>query len=269
MSSTFSATAFQSTLPARGATTLRYQYLLEATFQSTLPARGATVLNWYLVKGCVFQSTLPARGATDLVTLTRRDQGISIHAPCTGSDNSSSSSRAARTDFNPRSLHGERRNDSDHFREVAISIHAPCTGSDCFGAIAAVRDGISIHAPCTGSDSSALSRGLPLMKFQSTLPARGATNRNDTVDERQHFQSTLPARGATGVIGVPCASAVDFNPRSLHGERRATLIISSSRDLISIHAPCTGSDRTTICRQHLVHNFNPRSLHGERPIRVY
>ena len=168
---------FQSTLPARGATTLRYQYLLEATFQSTLPARGATVLNWYLVKGCVFQSTLPARGATDLVTLTRRDQGISIHAPCTGSDEmiqtifvrsrfqSTLPARGATrfaqrvlfplVDFNPRSLHGERllwrdsRRSGWHFNPR--SLH----GERLFSSISwSAADEISIHAPCTGSDES-------------------------------------------------------------------------------------------------------------------
>ena len=58
-------------------------------------------------------------------------------------------------------------------------------------------------------------------RFQSTLPARGATEldmeRCDT--EEQAFQSTLPARGAT----VP-------------GYEEAV------REFISIHAPRTGSD---------------------------
>ena len=80
--------AFQSTLPARGAT-FRREVLLHLLhrFQSTLPARGATrnrPKRAAARRG--FQSTLPARGATK--------------GP-TASDSSSA-------DFNPRSPHGER-----------------------------------------------------------------------------------------------------------------------------------------------------------------
>ena len=60
-----SGSVFQSTLPARGATSSgSTRRTSEFSFQSTLPARGAT--QW---QGCIdavieFQSTLPARGAT-------------------------------------------------------------------------------------------------------------------------------------------------------------------------------------------------------------
>ena len=101
-----------------------------------------------------------------------------------------------------------------------ISIHAPREGSDLTEGeyFSVVR--ISIHAPREGSDENA---GSPLRsghRFQSTLPARGATSEfiypTFTVDfnprsprgERHclvlfpiksiQFQSTLPARGATG-----------------------------------------------------------------------
>ena len=37
-------------------------------------------------------------------------------------------------------------------------------------------------------------------------------------------------------------SGKDFNPRSLHGERRRLQRQASAVFLISIHAPCTGSD---------------------------
>ncbi len=79
---------FQSTLPARGATSIaRFWRIINGLFQSTLPARGATA-------ACVrkpsryleFQSTLPARGATDHQTAAQRIPHISIHAPRTGSD---------------------------------------------------------------------------------------------------------------------------------------------------------------------------------------
>ena len=168
-----------------------------------------------------FQSTLPARGATKSADAAGMP---SMH-------------------FNPRSLHGER----------LTIIWTSCLGlsfQSTLPARGATADEdaeqyclrISIHAPCTGSDwTSCL--GLSEKRFQSTLPARGATS----------FSAT----------GFP--SVVNFNPRSLHGERRvlsqqllqrqrfqSTLPArgattssppTSPISSISIHAPCTGSDR--------------------------
>ena len=101
---------------------------------------------------------------------------ISIHAPCTGSDECNFNRRESRCDFNPRSLHGERRESmplmAQHpqvfqstlpargategggkkWWDALISIHAPCTGSDQVAQPQRAQGGISIHAPCTGSD---------------------------------------------------------------------------------------------------------------------
>ena len=58
-----------------------------------------------------------------------------------------------------------------------ISIHAPRTGSDAdISAIGKDKYNISIHAPRTGSDLIGEDPGdIVTVKFQSTLPARGAT----------------------------------------------------------------------------------------------
>ena len=123
---------------------------------------------------------------------------------------------------------------------------------------------ISIHAPRTGSDDEADKADNKLYKFQSTLPARGAT----------YFLYVFP----------PCV--FNFNPRSPHGERRfdagqdAPLDLFQStlpargatgafRDVpraavISIHAPRTGSDWICRASSKSAHDFNPRSPHGER-----
>ena len=146
---------FQSTLPARGATSLStVQYLCypisihaprtgsdqkalktgadPVIFQSTLPARGATLHQFAMICPCLsFQSTLPARGATRIsAEAYTRLKLISIHAPRTGSDYIL----------------------QDIVDVSQISIHAPRTGSDgkTYGALKYVI--ISIHAPRTGSD---------------------------------------------------------------------------------------------------------------------
>ena len=62
---------------------------------------------------------------------------------------------------------------------------------------ARLEDAISIHAPRTGSDDDEAAN-TKIVRFQSTLPARGATAADASrkvLDKK--FQSTLPARGAT------------------------------------------------------------------------
>ena len=78
-------------------------------------------------------------------------------------------------------------------------------------------------------------------RFQSTLPARGATQTDDDGIGRKLFQSTLPARGATPYTSSARQASADFNPRSPHGERHATTRVPLP-----------------------VNYFNPRSPHGER-----
>ena len=67
---------FQSTLPARGATTTSRRSATSTRFQSTLPARGATRIQ------LAISIHAPARGASCYAQVSV----ISIHAPRTGSD---------------------------------------------------------------------------------------------------------------------------------------------------------------------------------------
>ena len=59
-----------------------------------------------------FQSTLPARGATFSEEEAAAYIMISIHAPRTGSDDAKEEGRQDRRNFNPRSPHGERRDNA-------------------------------------------------------------------------------------------------------------------------------------------------------------
>ena len=122
---------------------------------------------------------------------------ISIHAPRTGSDFSSSRIVLISSNFNPRSPHGER----------------PATPNAI----------------------------VSMVTFQSTLPARGATQSSTFITHLSAFQSTLPARGATRFSMLADTTFKHFNPRSPHGERQN----SSGSYTAGLH-------------------FNPRSPHGER-----
>ena len=123
---------FQSTLPARGATTPtarrgaagcdfnpRSPHGERPTqacdtrntiqFQSTLPARGATrwtVKNTRLEK---FQSTLPARGATSASRYPSRERSFQSTLPARGATRALRLRMQPNGHFNPRSPHGERQ----------------------------------------------------------------------------------------------------------------------------------------------------------------
>ena len=106
-------------------------YLL--AFQSTLPARGATPVLMAAARGTDISIHAPRTGSDEISALAPSDREISIHAPRTGSDTLRITSRwltswisthAPRTgsddcavraaskaawDFNPRSPHGEQQ----------------------------------------------------------------------------------------------------------------------------------------------------------------
>ena len=148
---------------------------------------------------------------------------------------------------------------------LPISIHAPRTGSDtntergdAIGrdfnprsphgerltglSITGSTETISIHAPRTGSDKTLTLENRAADAFQSTLPARGATRSCKARRTPTHY----------------------FNPRSPHGERQPRMKTCRLDEVISIHAPRTGSDLLTTPAFRGTSHFNPRSPHGER-----
>ena len=212
-------------------------------FQSTLPARGATGCGLRLSCGGAFQSTLPARGATCPCSRQRADRYNFNPRSLHGERPFSCPSARAYSNFNPRSLHGERRcRARRRAPRCRISIHAPCTGSDAALVPCAVCQAFQSTLPARGATARARARRRTF-SFQSTLPARGATRHlrksapvspgfqstlpaRGATDYMMHprrsakvFQSTLPARGATQLIICLNDRRINFNPRSLHGER--------------------------------------------------
>ena len=128
------------------------------------------------------------------------------------------------------------------------------------------------------------------VQFQSTLPARGATEWLDVgFNVSRPFQSTLPARGATR-NQMRANRAIQFQSTlPARGATATGTVYQPGYFLISIHAPRTGSDaalrhkhsnrqrfQSTLPARgatgHLVetapdlYHFNPRSPHGERPV---
>ena len=149
--------------------------------------------------------------------------------------------------FNPRSPHGER-----HYQRRYC---------------ASARSNFNPRSPHGERHCSGVVHGSMLLEFQSTLPARGATQlKRDEAHVCNRISIHAPRTGSD--IGgaellnllleyfnprsphgerriADCAidcSSLHFNPRSPHGERHATLALLQSLHRISIHAPRTGSD---------------------------
>ena len=194
-------------------------------------------------KGFVISIQAPRTGS-DIRHAERHNQHghISIHAPRTGSD-ACGRCRNARMDyFNPRSPHGERRQEAiDAIMRYIFQSTLPARGATA--------------SPPTST---------PITTFQSTLPARGATWTEKRLQSaKEHFNPRSPHGERRHTANHP-DSGTYFNPRSPHGERhlvltcnlRATYFNPRSPhgerpvyqpgyfldNAISIHAPRTGSD---------------------------
>ena len=192
---------------------------------------------------CTISTHAPRTGSDRNFRVDAGRQGISTHAPRTGSDAeavsgccrtkrfqptlpargataAASRTAPAATDFNPRSPHGERRagvcrkrhgdgisthaprTGSDSARQTAtlqvcISTHAPRTGSDADRILSNMRQIISTHAPRTGSDKQLLTLGQKALNFNPRSPHGERRSRSWFAIQVYPFQPTLPARGAT------------------------------------------------------------------------
>ena len=255
-------------------------------FQSTPPARGATSDFQRRIPFSEFQSTPPAKGATyDMIDATSINI-ISIHAPREGGDNERRATQPAEANFNPRPprrgrLHAARaacwrrefqstppRGGRHHpyhqwqrrgtFQStpprggrhyiIILCIYyfpyfnpRPREGGDQASRPENVVDGISIHAPARGATPHGRSAELYKTRFQSTPPRGGRpAKRLEYQSIRRAFQST-PPRG-----GRHCPAAFQYQPGaiSIHAPARGATVTSNGAAhsvQISIHAPARGA----------------------------
>ena len=171
-----------------------------------------------------FQSTLPLRGATISSISFNSKEGISIHAPLTGSDSALSEYRRVMLYFNPRSPYGERLQSNDRHR---------------------LSWGFQSTLPLRGA-TTASNPVINGLKFQSTLPLRGATHRPMMPNGDKEFQSTLPLRGATNRPKMPIQPPRFQSTLPLRGATKSYRLFLDHGS-ISIHAPLTGSDPSRNC----------------------
>ena len=204
---------FQSTLPARGATTDALPiFSCSGNFNPRSPHGERLISPSVLKIDCVtFQSTLPARGATlrhMQLAFTSNFNPRSPHGERLSSDGAVISAN----NFNPRSPHGERPSKPHPVPQNPVHFNPRSPHGErrlmlLFSADDCHFNPRSPHGERLQRNSQAVS-GL---KFQSTLPARGATFRSSSRrSEHNSFQSTLPARGATLMKLLPAAMGLLF-----------------------------------------------------------
>ena len=167
---------------------------------------------------------------------------ISIHAPRTGSDpychfvfggtggfQSTLPARGATglrlvcnnkgRHFNPRSPHGERRD----LQSSRLSV-------DNFNPRSPHGERRSYRFFCLGKN-----------RFQSTLPARGATWRFAHVANSDNISIHAPRTGSDFVVLMGLIVLHHFNPRSPHGERRFDTIQDCIRKVFQSTLPARGA----------------------------
>ena len=148
------------------------------------------------------------------------------------------------TNFNPRSPHGERPDGNlAAIQFLIFQSTLPARGATITARALALALSISIHAPRTGSDEISALAPSDRENFNPRSPHGERLKAAEDVRRFRGFQSTLPARGATGVRGGRAGrDGISIHaPRT--GSDRSSADAGTDSQTISIHAPRTGSDR--------------------------
>ena len=164
--------------------------------------------------------------------------------PVRGATSFSRAAFAGSCYFNPRSPCGERRGAGRRIRGNRL---------------------ISIHAPRAGSDIQKLAFLSDSLGFQSTLPVRGATQRQKNRWELFYISIHAPRAGSDPTSKKSLGVILYFNPRSPCGERRRATRWQRSTARFQSTLPVRGATRIwTVCHRCVSADFNPRSPCGER-----
>ncbi len=235
-------------------------------FQSTRPARGASVL-LHMVHHAPFVSIhAPRAGRVDATLFAQgAERSFNPRAP--------RGARLARSrQVNPvfafqstRPARGASRRNREEQSDAKFQSTRPARGASLFAQLQRVRHRVSIHAPRAGRVHS--ERHLSSVAVSVSIHAPRAGRVAQGLDGQWHateFQSTRPARGASEflppfelVIGVSIHA-----PRA--GRVIAAMFMGNSKQ-VSIHAPRAGRVREAVLLHLILSGFNPRAPRGARP----
>ena len=257
---------FQPTLPARGATALKYVQRQPRIFQPTLPARGATSFHPRAAGIARHFNPRSPHGERPERPWKRTPTGaISTHAPRTGSDAAKEalvraatiSTHAPRTGSDParwRTSCGARR-----FQPTL-----PARGATWAGATKSTRPRYFNPRSPHGERPPQLGGITMTTDFNPRSPHGERPNRKMKGVLTMAISTHAPRTGSDRRHGTPRLTRADFNPRSPHGERPATLTTASSPTAFQPTLPARGATHCTDGLTPQGIHFNPRSPHGER-----
>ena len=168
-----------------------------------------------------------------------------------------------------------------------ISIHAPREGSDTAGDARLGRDAHFNPRSPRGERPHDQPENERHNRFQSTLPARGATELLIHITQRTRdfnprsprgerpppgrslskdlaFQSTLPARGATSCALLTPSFSLFQSTLPARGATPVLSLLSPSLSKFQSTLPARGATYSYRISSRAGHHFNPRSPRGER-----
>ena len=202
-------------------------------FQSTLPARGATTVRAIVEKAKRISIHAPRTGSDS--TQESPKTGLAHFNPRSPHGERRYQFQTLDTSckvyFNPRSPHGERLYIpplllvSHQFQSTLPARGAtPCLDDSNVGVV------ISIHAPRTGSDRAARDFREGLEDFNPRSPHGERPNTPDLYVSLEGISIHAPRTGSDTAPFCGHHSRIpDFNPRSPHGERLRKVTILSIR----------------------------------------
>ena len=176
--------------------------LKSAVFQSTPPARGATTPTRCWSASSSISIHAPREGGDIEVGAGGLLRGnISIHAPREGGDSSRAKARTGADDFNPRPPRGGRPARRGTWATGGHFNPRPPRGGRLVGELRVrVECAISIHAPREGGDFLFSAFVVEQKHFNPRPPRGGRPLSKAAASSSAIFQSTPPARGATSSL---------------------------------------------------------------------
>ena len=190
-----------------------------AIFQSTLPARGATSM--IIMDGCSTCISIhaPRTGSDVLRAVHRARLAISIHAPRTGSDGGDDDSRLAHGDFNPRSPHGERPQISQmQTSRCYFNPRSPHGERRACAGEKSQNERFQPTLPARGATPSGGQHTAGAVDFNPRSP-HGERHLPLLASPAGDISTHAPRTGSDTTFPPVEIVPLHFNPRSPHGER--------------------------------------------------
>ena len=268
---------FQSTCPARGTTTHRLSADNRARISIHVPREGHDVTAPIAPKPTAdFNPRAPRGARRRTLQIVYKEEGISIHVPREGHDPCGEHADARQPQFqstcpargttihidylrkslpyfNPRAPRGARLTIQPRVTG-AVSYFNPRAPRGARRSVSmddtcAIR--ISIHVPREGHDVNTTKRGVELVAFQSTCPARGTTVQVPNPNTARGISIHVPREGHDLTVGQRETAVVGISihvPREGHDSKHAQFFRADLRKSYKYPAERDALPTKNVCK---------------------